>query len=154
MSIITTSTPAALAEIAQRNGGVLTPEAVVAAAADPASPLHERFVWDDTEAARRYRVLQAAALIRAVVTVIPREDAEPVRVRAFVSLSTDRKTPDTVGTYRPITHVLADPTLAEIALRDALAEMRAMRAKHGHLAALASVWEALDAVRAPSIAAA
>lgn len=149
---ITRSTTDALAAVAAGNGGTLTPEAVVAAAADPQSPLHPRFVWDDTEAARRYRLLQAASLIRAVVTVLPREHAEPVRVRAFVSLSADRKTPDTAGTYRPITHVLADPRLAEIALSDALAELRAIRIKHGHLTALAHVWDAVEAIEAPTTA--
>lgn len=56
----------ALAEIAAAHGGVLTPEDTVAAAADPAHILHPRFEWDDTEAAHRYRLDQARALIRAV----------------------------------------------------------------------------------------
>jgi hypothetical protein len=46
--------------------GRLTPDAVVAAAVDPDSPLHSHFVWDDSEAADLYRIDQARTLIRSV----------------------------------------------------------------------------------------
>jgi hypothetical protein len=46
--------------------GRLTPDAVVEAAADPDSPLHCHFTWDDEEAAALYRVEQARMLIRSV----------------------------------------------------------------------------------------
>jgi len=35
-------------------------------AREPSHPLHNRFTWDDSEAARRWRVQQAATLIRSV----------------------------------------------------------------------------------------
>lgn len=44
--------------------GRLTPDAVVEDAMDPESPLHDKLEWDDTEAARQYRLEQARALIR------------------------------------------------------------------------------------------
>jgi hypothetical protein len=46
--------------------GQLTPEVVVEAAADPASPLHKSFEWNDETAAAAYRIEQARALIRSV----------------------------------------------------------------------------------------
>lgn len=55
-----------LAWIAKRDGGLLTPSAVVADAEDGSSPLHHCFEWDDTEAARQWRLEQARTLIRSV----------------------------------------------------------------------------------------
>lgn len=52
--------------LADANNGRLTPAIVVAAATDPESPLHNRFTWDDTEAAIKHRENEARALIRTV----------------------------------------------------------------------------------------
>ncbi len=46
--------------------GRLNAGVVVDMAADPASPLHAHFEWDDAEAAQRHRQDQARALIRSV----------------------------------------------------------------------------------------
>jgi hypothetical protein len=46
--------------------GKLTPFDVIEAARDKTSPLHEYFEWNDTEAARLYRIEQARGLIRTV----------------------------------------------------------------------------------------
>lgn len=56
----------ALAAIAATNGGKITPDQVVEAARDPASPLHDSFEWDDTVAAIAHRQDQARTLIRSV----------------------------------------------------------------------------------------
>lgn len=50
----------------ESGNGVITPDAVVSDAANPESPLHKYFEWDDTEAARKYRIEQARTLIRSV----------------------------------------------------------------------------------------
>ena len=62
----------ALKEIAKRDGGLLRPAAVVDAARDEKSPLHGAFEWDDTEAAQKYRLLQAQSLIRSFKVEIER----------------------------------------------------------------------------------
>ena len=50
----------------ERAAGRLTPEAVVEAARDPASPLHGWFTWDDEAAAHMQRIYQARRLIASV----------------------------------------------------------------------------------------
>lgn len=55
----------AIAAVENRHGQ-LTPEAVLEAAIDPASPLHKSFTWDDETAGHAYRLDQARALIRSV----------------------------------------------------------------------------------------
>jgi len=47
----------------------LTPENVLKSARKTSSPLHECFNWDDSEAAERYRLLQAGNLIRIIIVV-------------------------------------------------------------------------------------
>lgn len=78
---------AAIAEInrlSKESGGRITPEALVAAASDAESPLHAYFEWDDTEAAKRYRVIQARTMLRAcnvIVTINERKVPVPMYVR-------------------------------------------------------------------------
>ncbi len=60
----------ALQEIADRSGGRLTPDQVIEEARDPASPLHDQFTWNDSEAAEKQRRHEARALIRSVTIVV------------------------------------------------------------------------------------
>ena len=77
-----------LLEICRENRGVLRPEDVVEQARSPKSVLHGLFQWDDSEAAREYRLWQARELIRVSVVMLPEAGGEPTR--AFVSLMDDR----------------------------------------------------------------
>jgi len=128
-----------LGRVKRRSGGMLTAEAIVEYAKDKSTALHSQFDWDDTEAARKWRLEQAARIIRLQVTVIG-QDQKPVR--AFVSLTTDRRTG--IG-YREIHDVLKDPDLAAQMLEDALEDLNATRRKYGTLKQLAGVWTAVDA---------
>lgn len=71
-----------LKRIAEQASGLLTPDAVVAAAKDPANPLHEEFEWDDAVAAHKHRLSQARHLIRSV-RIVERE--ERITLRVWVS---------------------------------------------------------------------
>ena len=55
-----------LLELELASSGRLTVDAIVEDAASPDSPLHGEFEWDDTTAARKYRKVQAGALMRRV----------------------------------------------------------------------------------------
>jgi len=59
-----------LQRLADRNQGRLEPDTVVKAASNPRSPIHDRFTWDDTEAAQKLRIIEARALIRSVKLVV------------------------------------------------------------------------------------
>jgi hypothetical protein len=86
-----------LAQLTQLNGGRLTPEAVVADAADANSPMHGQFEWDDTEAARQYRLDQARTLIRSV-KINEIVDQRTVQVVAYVHDPSDQSEPGYVPT--------------------------------------------------------
>lgn len=126
--------------IRNTSGGVLIPEKVVEFAADPNTALHKQFEWDDTEAAREYRIYQARNLIRVMVTVLPNTTKE---TRAYVSLVSDRSN-KSGGGYRAMVDVLSDEDRRKELLSMALADMRRWREKYGELKELAGIFQAID----------
>lgn len=102
-----------LESMARSKGGLLQIDDVLTAAQDEDCVLHKHFEWDDSEAADQYRRQQARTLIqRCRITLV---EQEPVRVRAFVSLPSDR---EAGGGYRLTAHVVNDATMKEEMLRD------------------------------------
>lgn len=102
-----------LTQMAKRNGGVLKVDDVIEEAKNVNSVLHQHFEWDDSEAAEQYRRQQARALIqRCRIQLV---ETEPVKIRAFVSLPTDR---EQGGGYRLTTEVMGDEYLKDEMLRD------------------------------------
>jgi len=69
--------------LAKKHKGHLTPEVVIQAAKDPDSPLHSEFTWDDAEAAHRYRLVQARALIRNATLLVKTGETRTI-LPAFV----------------------------------------------------------------------
>jgi hypothetical protein len=134
---------AALHQIAEAHGGILQPKAVVDAARNPNSPLHDAFEWNDSAAAEAYRLYQARQLIRVVVRY-EQVGTKTVPCRVFVSLSNDRKDDD--GGYRLVTNVLSDAEQRRQLLADAREEMVRFRDKYRALSELAEVFAAIDRV--------
>lgn len=131
-----------LVEIARQNGGVLKAEDVVAHAENPESAMHSWFTWEDTEAARQWRLHQARMLIRVTVVIAPdKED----RVKAFVSMTDDRYNGDGGG-YRVMADVLTDEDRRKQLLEEALLEANRWMQKYRRLTELAGVFAAIDLI--------
>ena len=133
----------ALKAIAKRDGGLLRPQAVVDAARPESSPLHGAFCWDDTEAADKYRILQAQQLIRSfrVEVVCNRTKVE---VPVFIGVSTDRTEGKAENPYRLASDVAQDGDLLAIAEHDALEQLQGLRKRLGYLKRLDDIWTAID----------
>jgi hypothetical protein len=129
----------ALEALAKLSGGVLTPDQVLAAASRTNSPLHGHFTWDDTEAARAWRLHQARQLIASVKVqmVGPTGSQEPIR--AWVSVQADDG-----RAYRALDAILAEPTARADLLAAGRRELERVRRQYGQLEELAGVWAALD----------
>lgn len=112
-----------LEEIRQQNFGILYPEKVIEYAKNPETKLHNKFEWDNNQAAHEYRIIQAQQIIRVVVTVIPNSNQE---TRMYVSLSNDR-TID--GAYRYIVDVLSDDATKSQLIKDVLSELKSFQRK-------------------------
>lgn len=119
-----------LMEIYTREG-VLTPQLVVEEARDPASPLHDRFEWDDTAAGERYRQHQARQLIRTVrVTYGDDYDGSPRTVRRFHSV---HRPLEERRSYEPVDSITQDPLMAKLLLQEMRREWLAMRRRYEHM---------------------
>src|SRR3989304_4295809 len=112
-----------LEHIRSKSGGMLYPEDVVAFAKNPKTKLHGKFTWDDSDAAKKYRLCQAQQIIRLVITVIPQTNQE---VRMYVSLTGDRLDS---GAYRHVIDVLSDSDNKINLIEDVLSELRAFQKK-------------------------
>lgn len=132
---------AALDALRARTGGGLTPAAVVEAASSPRHPLHPCFVWDDTEAARKWRDLQARNLINSVRVVVAGGEAAGPRV-AYVSVAVR----EGGRNYLPAAAVMGDDEYRAASLAEAVAALRGWRVRYGHLRELADVFAAADRV--------
>ena len=77
--MLTTEAQQAILELKSNTNKPVTPVMVLDAARPPDSPLHGLFVWDDNEAAERYRIIQARGFLRAVVRILPGGSREPMR---------------------------------------------------------------------------
>jgi hypothetical protein len=136
-------------EIVQQRKGALKPEYVVEYARNPDTELYKHFTWDDTEAAKRYRLEQAAAIIRVCVTVIPYVGGVTT-VRAYYSLPEDRK--DNPGTYTPLITIMSDETKKLALMQMALDELKAFKKKYDSLrlvAGMEGLFEEIDKVVPP-----
>lgn len=115
--------------------GSFSAEELVDASEAEDAPLHDMFEWNDTIAARKYRIEQAKKIIRSIVVVM---DDKPVRYREFSSVSSK--------TYMSTMTALSSERTREILLNSAKTEMERFKAKYKTLTELAGVFDAIDSV--------
>lgn len=128
--------------LAAMHGGQLVATAVVMTARPPDSPLHPAFEWDDAEAAHQHRLSQARYLIRSL-TVTVETRAEPVEVRAYVSIAREDG-----ADYFPILSVMDDRAMRATLLEQAWREIEALERRYAAFEELAELFVAARKVRA------
>jgi hypothetical protein len=116
----------ALAQITEKSKGHLTPKAVVGAARDAGSILHQHFEWDNSVAAEKYRLDQARSLIRAIHVADIMVDDKPAR--AFLSIADKGGT-----TYRTVDEVLSSQDLQQRVLEQAHRDLIAFETRYRSL---------------------
>lgn len=132
-----------LQRIEQKYGG-LRPYEIVTESRPETAPLHSCFLWDEREAAERYRLEQARELLRNIVVVNlvqPDTPAASEPVRAFVSLKGPQEQP---RAYHSISVILSDPQDTDRMLQEALQELRRFAAKYRALKQLAGLFREID----------
>ena len=125
------STLRAELEAIHRQHRALSPRLVVDTARAPDHPLHSRFQWDDKKAGERYRLLQAAEMIRSI-RVVYRTDpdtGEERRARAYVSTGDSNRPSE----YKPTEEAMADPLTRKLVLRNFERAILALKRQYGHL---------------------
>jgi hypothetical protein len=125
----------------ERKHGQCHPALLVHAAKSPRSPIHGLFEWDDTEAARQWRVHQARRVLNTITIVVEGVEA-PVPAYLHITKITDE---GVAHGYMSAARALVGEN-REGVLRDALAGLQGWRRRYGQLNELAAVWAALDEV--------
>jgi hypothetical protein len=119
----------------------LTPRNIVTDARSKSSPLHPCFEWRDSEAAQKYREMQAREIIRNIIVVVEDHKGADHSVRAFVNVTKDEK-----REYTSISKAMSDTELRQQVLEAALFELRAWRQKYSDLQELADILAAVDRI--------
>lgn len=115
-----------------RQHGELTPKMVVDDARPLGAPLHDRFEWDDNIAGEKYRLSQAAQLIRAVrIEYTTPESGERKFIRGFSSLFESGE-PERQG-YAPTEEVLENDVTRRILFNNMQRDISTLRKRYGHL---------------------
>lgn len=114
--------------------GKLTPALVVDAAAAEDHPLHDRFEWDDSTAAHKYRLVQARELIRVVREKYVDGDGRPADVRTFHAI------PRADGmAYEPLDEIVHDDIASKVLLQSMEREWRQLKARYERFAEFRSL---------------
>ena len=133
---------AELIEIGESNDGVVDPHEVVDFARNPDTALHSQFIWDDSKAAEKYRVIHARTLIRRYTFPVKEDRPKSQEVKHWVSLQNERKRGK--GSYREVRTVIANPTLRSSLLRQAYGELQSFVKRFQAFEELAEVFSAIE----------
>ena len=123
----------------QNSEAGLSPATLLEASRSESAPLHGEFEWNDSEAAEKYRLHQAAGLIRNLTIVSKRTDGSSVSDRAFVV------TPGGESKYTALSHALSREDLRDALLESARRDAKCFIAKYKRLAEVSGVTAAMQA---------
>lgn len=124
--------------------GALTKENVLETARPKNSVLHNCFEWDNDVAAEKYRLHQSGQMIRDIVKVCAAQtDSEPYKcVRAFINVSEPMRSAKCLA----VETVFSDEKYREIALRNALYELKKIKSTYENLVELSAVFIEVERV--------
>jgi hypothetical protein len=129
----------------ERKQGKLTPQIVLKEASAQSHPLHAYFDWDDSAAAKKWRLQQAGHLVRCITVTI--EDVKtPEACRAFVSVALPDDPDKSNKVFLGIERVMRDDQLRKQLLTRAKRELRDWQDRYADLVELATVFEAIQEV--------
>jgi hypothetical protein len=136
--------------IAARKAG-LNPATILAVAKNPNSSLYRYFTWDDTEAARRFREMQAYELIRRVKVTVETNDGKSLTVRAFFpvkQIEADGTIDHTKrGNYFPVTTLGQINDAIRQTIEHAKSDLKAFQTKYTALSELLEFEEVFTVIK-------
>lgn len=126
----------------EHENGRLLPADVVEDARDPDSPLHSHFEWDDSEAATKYRLQQAGAIIRSVKLEITVRDV-PLSVVGYVR---DPELDTKTAGYRNVVNLRTEEDSARATIIDEMKRVSNAVRRAKSLAAVLGFVEDIEAI--------
>ena len=123
----------------QTLGESYTPEDVVSLAEDPHTELHKCFTWDDSKAARLYRLTEARTICNSLRVVVERESGEPREYRIVQHDSVEKA-------YKPVVLMVRNEDEYSRLLEQAKDDMRRFKERYTSIVELAEVIEEIEKV--------
>lgn len=140
-----------LAQIAEAEGGQLSPSAVVEDATPEGSPLHPAFEWDNTVAAQKHREQQARAMLSSIVSVRVHQSRPEEQSARLVYVSVGQ--PVKGGAcYVRTEDAMSSKANREHVVRSAMIALAGWKERYGHIEELARVVEAIEDIQAQAVA--
>ena len=134
-----------IGEAVERIGDQVTPDDVVDAARDTASPLHHLFEWDDTLAAVRWRRQEARNVLNHLAVVVTMPDGMQEPIKAFHSIAFETEDDGTARRYVHVSVVKARPDIADDVIDRARDELESWQRRYrGYRDFFGSVFSAID----------
>jgi hypothetical protein len=128
----------------EKENGKVTAENLLDSARPENSVMHDCFEWNDTEAAEKYRLLEAKNVINQLVKVVVKKDSEqPREQRAYVNINPQRGF-GIKGDYISIERAMSEEETRKIVLKRALEELSAYKRKYQEFSELSKVFSAID----------
>lgn len=129
-----------MCEALEQSAMGLSPRTLLDANREASAPLHDEFEWNDSEAAERFRLNQAATIIRNIVIVRTEQSGTPTpSVRAFVNVRDEAQ-----RSYVGIARAMSDEAMKESLMKSAIRDMDAFKNKYHELQELSSVINAMN----------
>lgn len=130
----------------ERENGKVTAENLINSARPQDSIMHDCFEWNDTEAAEKYRLLEAKNVINQLVKVVVEKDSEQSRgQRAYVNINPQRGF-GSKGDYISIERAMSEEETRKIVLKRALEELIAYKRKYQEFSELSKVFSTIGEV--------
>ena len=120
-------------------GDSATPAQILELARDSSTELHKCFEWDDSKAAEKYRLIQAAHVARNLVIIRDNEPDDSAQIR-LLHVTTKGEG------YKPITVIKANQDEYQRLLDNARSDLKVFQQKYHTLAELDAVMDAIDEV--------
>ena len=125
----------------QQIGEEVKPEQVVDKARDETSELHKCFEWNDTDAAEKYRLIQARDVIRHLIVIRRDNEKEDEPVQFRVMMKNERTYE---SGYKQTIVMVRDEDEYRKLLEQAYAELHSFKQKYSCLSELAEILELID----------
>lgn len=116
-----------------------TPRQILEKAKDSNTELHKCFTWDDSEAAEKWRIEEAKAVVRnlKIVEQEPGKEPEVTQIRVFY------KTDNQSG-YKPCRMILKKTDEYKMLLERCRSELLAIKKKFENLSEYDEIWELIN----------
>lgn len=127
-----------------KNNGQLTADAVLKEATPASSSIHHYFDWNDESAGHKFRLGQAALLIRRCHMMIMRTDTKTKRIGMSATRTFQHRSSQYGLGYEKTIDIMSDKNKRQELILNVLQQLDNLRAKYEDLEELAIVWKAVE----------